>query len=250
MKHVALIFLLLLYSTIAVSELEQNPRISLIIDDLGYRMAAGRRVINLPGPVVVSILPGTPHAVSVAQLANSAGKEIIAHLPMQSIDDRNLGPMALTAEMDKVLFIEQIEHCLNAIPFIQGVNNHMGSLLTRSEHSMAWLMEKLAKRGGLFFVDSRTTHHTVAQEMASNFGLPNLKRDVFLDNDPVEDNIRAEFERLISIARRRGYAIAIGHPNPATLRFLENRLPLLKSEGIDLVSLSTILRAQQSIALN
>jgi polysaccharide deacetylase 2 family uncharacterized protein YibQ len=38
---------------------QSAPRIAIIIDDLGYQVAAGRRAGALPGPVVCAILPAT-----------------------------------------------------------------------------------------------------------------------------------------------------------------------------------------------
>ena len=38
------------------------------------------------------------------------------------------------------------------------------------------------------------------------------KRDVFLDPEPAAAAVAREFERLKSLARKRGSAIAIGHP--------------------------------------
>ena len=64
-----------------------------------------------------------------------------------------------------------------------GVNNHMGSLLTRHPGHMLWLMRTLQQHGEnpLFFVDSRTTVATVARRLAVENGVPNTDRNVFLD---------------------------------------------------------------------
>ena len=104
-----------------------------------------------------------------------------------------------------------------------------------------WLMRSLSRHGKLFFVDSRTTKETVALRMANEAGVPGVKRDVFLDHDPSPKAIEYQFDRLLRLARKNGYAVAIGHPYPATLAMLERRLPLLRRQGIRLVSIRTIL---------
>jgi polysaccharide deacetylase 2 family uncharacterized protein YibQ len=120
------------------------------------------------------------------------------------------------------------------------VNSHRGSLLTRHPGHMGWLMEEILRAGGLYFVDSYTTHRSVALQVASERGVPAIKRDVFLDSDP--DNVAREFERLKTLARERGLAVAIGHPYPATLDFLERAIPGLVEEGIQLVPLRELIK--------
>ena len=50
---------------------------------------------------------------------------------------------------------------IESTPGIRGINNHMGSLLTRHPGHMAWLMAELNNQNINYFIDSRTTqiHH-------------------------------------------------------------------------------------------
>lgn len=59
--------------------------------------------------------------------------------------------------------------------------------------------------------------------------------------------MRRMFERMKTLARERGSIIAIGHPYPSTLEFLERELPGLAAQGIELVAVSEILRDSQSL---
>jgi polysaccharide deacetylase 2 family uncharacterized protein YibQ len=129
-----------------------------------------------------------------------------------------------------------------AVPFAIGVNGHRGSLLTRHPGHMRWLMEEIDARG-MLFVDSYTTPRSVALDMALEAGVPATRRDVFLDTDPAPESIDREFERLKALARRHGSAVAIGHPYPATLTFLERRLPMLAAQGFRLVGIRELLNS-------
>ena len=117
----------------------------------------------------------------------------------------------------------------------------MGSALTQEPQAMMWLM-RAVKRHKLFFIDSRTTHKTVALEIALQENIRTASRDVFLDNDRSPYGIDKEFRRLLTVAKRRKTAIAIGHPYPATLLYLEHAIPMLKREGVRLISVSEILK--------
>ena len=227
---------------LAASASASEARISIIIDDLGYRKAEGLRALRLPGPVAVAILPGTPQAVVLAEVANAEDKEVLVHLPLQAtIDDGLDEPGSLGLDTTRSEFRAGVEHAIASIPHVSGVNNHRGSLLTRHPGHMRWLMEDiLAQEESLFFIDSYTTHHSVALTIAGEHGVPALKRDVFLDNQRDRESIANEFERLKRIAREKGAAVAIGHPFPETLEFLEAALPELAAEGIALVPVTAL----------
>lgn len=220
--------------------------ISIIIDDIGPALQPGQRAIGLPGPVAFAFLPHTQHSAQLAKVAAQHNKEVLLHLPMQAVQDGPLGPGAVTLEMDQVEFIATVRRALAAVPHVSGVNNHMGSLLTRHPGHMTWLMRELKAQGDLFFLDSRTSVQTVAEQMAREQGVPALRRHVFLDHDPAPEAVAAEFERLVALARRQGYAIAIGHPYTSTLSLLEQRLPQLKGQGIELIPLREMLLRQEA----
>jgi polysaccharide deacetylase 2 family uncharacterized protein YibQ len=86
----------------------------------------------------------------------------------------------------------------------------------------------------LYFVDSRTTADTVAADAARAAGVPHLSRRVFLDNEPNVEAIAERFEFAVAEARRLGVAVAIGHPYPETIEFLQRALPQLEDESIQL----------------
>lgn len=221
------------------------PRIAIIIDDLGYQLAAGQRAIALPGPVVCAILPGTPRATLLAISAWEHGKEVLLHLPLQAVDHAGpVEPQVITLDMSRESLSAAFESAMQSVPHAIGVNNHRGSLLTRHPGHMRWLMEDMQGRDGLFFVDSYTTHQSVALQIASETGVPAIRRDVFLDADPAPETVAREFERLKALARERGLAVAIGHPYPGTLEFLERAIPQLAEDGIELVPVSELINLQ------
>ncbi len=241
MTRLAVVIVAVLALGPAAAEPPARPQIAIIIDDLGYQRRAGERVIALPGPVACAILPGTPSGEVLARAARSSRKEVLLHLPMQAADPpRRAEPGMLSLDMDRAEVAAALDAALAEVPYAIGVSNHRGSLLTQQATHMQWLMEALGARERLFFVDSYTTHRSVAMRTARGNGVQAVRRDVFLDDDPSVDRIREEFERLKRLARERGAAIAIGHPYDATLGFLETALPSLVDEGFDLVPISVL----------
>lgn len=216
------------------------PAISIIIDDIGYSRELGAQLLDLPRPVTLAILPHSPHGAALARRAQRSGHEIMLHLPMESSVGADSGPGTLAAGMSDEHFTSTLVDNLRAIPGISGVNNHMGSLLTSRRDAMQRLMGGIAARGDLFFIDSRTTTSTVAEETARLFGIPSTRRDVFLDNRRDAASIDGKFDELLRRARLNGHAVAIGHPYPETIAVLRRRLSQL--HGIRLI------RVDQQIA--
>lgn len=235
----------------------QEPQVSIIIDDLGYRLDAGRRAIALPGPVACAILPGAPRSRRLARYAHERGKEVLLHLPMQAMDDIDdmadrvpASPGSLSIDMSRQALTRVFADAMQSVPHAVGVNNHRGSLVTRHPGHMHWLMQTIREQQLEFFVDSYTTHKSVALKLAAENGVAALKRDVFLDTDPDPAEIRHQFERLKTLARRNGAAVAIGHPYPTTLEALEQLLPSLGDEGIRLVPVRELLLHRTDVGTN
>lgn len=220
---------------------DQTPRIAIIIDDLGYQLAAGHRAVNLPGPVACAILPQTPQSANLAAAAHKAGKEVLLHLPLQSIREAT-GSGHVVLDMERGEFGRLFAAHIASVPHAVGVNTHQGSLLTQHPGHMTWLMEEIRARGNLFFVDSFTTHRSIALRMAHESGVPAVRRDVFLDPDRSRQTVEREFTRLKTLARTRGLAVGIGHPYVDTLEFLEEVLPQLSGEGFELIGIGEYVR--------
>lgn len=239
---VALLCLLL----VAAAGAQPPIRIAIIIDDLGNSQQLGRQAVDLPGALTYAVLPQRPYSREIARRAHAQGKEVMLHLPMQTIDGRLLGAGGLHLDMARQDFARQLQASLSAVPHVSGVNNHMGSLLTQHPGAMRWLMEDLQCFDGLYFVDSRTDVRSVARRYAQEAGLPNAQRDVFLDNEQDVDYVRGQLRRLVETARQRGAAVGIGHPYPETLAVLAEELPLLAAQGIQLVPASRLVERQRN----
>lgn len=231
--------LLLISSGLPAAQAETHTAAlaTIIIDDLGYSRYWGERVIALDGPITCAVLPHSPNSKFLAREAHARGKEVILHAPMANTRGRPLGPGAMTEHMSELELLSKLLWNLAAVPFATGINNHMGSLLTQREEAMGWVMQEL-KRHDLFFVDSRTTGGSVAPEAALRERVPFAVRDVFLDHDRDPQRIAAAFRRMMRIARERGRVVAIGHPYPETVEFLEKALPQLGEAGIQLIPAS------------
>jgi len=200
---------------------EASPKVAIIIDDLGYDTSLAEGFMRLDLPLTLSILPFAPSTRSIARRAKEEGREVMLHLPMEprSYPRINPGDGVLLVSMERAAILEVLERDLGEMPFVEGVNNHMGSRFTENREQMMVVLGEL-KRRGLYFVDSKTSRMSVAFDLARQMGIRTACRDIFLDNDLSEGALKIQMERLLTVARHKGHAIGIGHPHKETLWFL------------------------------
>ncbi len=221
---------------------EKKPRIAIIIDDIGYDQQIAEKFINLNTPITLSILPHSPHQRQIVLMARKKGLEIMLHLPMEPLEypGVNPGPGALLTRMSPDELIRQLNDDIDSVPYIKGINNHMGSKLTASSEQMNQIISGIKKRD-LFFIDSRTTPDSRVRSSAKLFQIPYAERDIFLDHVQEPDAIRRQFRRLEQKAITTGQAVAIGHPHAVTLQILREELPEILKK-LTIVPASTMVR--------
>jgi polysaccharide deacetylase 2 family uncharacterized protein YibQ len=234
-----------LFSTVVFAN---TPKIAIIIDDVGHRYQ-DTQLHSLPTEVTFSILPDTDFAPLVARQANQNGREVMIHMPMESlVPSQDLGNEPLLVSMSQAQLNAALQRALSNVPHAIGINNHMGSKFTQLKSTMDAFFASLAQTD-LFFVDSRTTPFTRAYQQALEHDIPAVERHVFLDHVYQQDFMEAQFVRLMDTAQINGFALAIGHPNKKTLAFLHANLSRLAERGITLVPISQYIDMQQPTRL-
>ncbi len=209
------------------------PKIAIIIDDIGYDKNIAQKFLDLDAVLTFSILPHSTHDKRIARIANSKGFDVMLHLPMEPNEYPliNPGPGVLLTSMSPDQLINQLNEDLDAVPFVKGVNNHMGSKMTTNAPQLYQIFSILKKRK-LYFIDSRTTVDTLCRPSAQLLHVPFGQKDVFIDHIPEPDFIREQIHRLIKIAGSHGEAIGIAHPHTATYEVLREMLPEVKEKAI------------------
>jgi polysaccharide deacetylase 2 family uncharacterized protein YibQ len=219
-----------------------RPRVAIVIDDLGVDNQIAQEILRWDIPLTFSILPFTPYSKSLAQQAHQKGKEVILHLPMEphGYPKARPGEGVLLHEMDEEKLLRQLSKDIDAVPYIKGVSNHMGSRLMEDPEKLRIILREL-KRKGLFFLDSRTTPQTVGLETAKSMGTKATERSLFLDHSKDPEDIKQQLEKLAQLSLSQGRAIGIGHPHPTTLQSIKEMIPRMKEKGIEIVPLSTLM---------
>lgn len=216
----------------------KNPKIAIVIDDVGMNLTESKRAINLPAPITLAMLPYASKVKEMAYEGKAKGHELIIHTPMEAMSSKvDLGGLALRSNMQPQVFKAEFDKIASSFDGYVGINNHMGSRLTQDPKAMKMVMAELKKRN-LYFLDSRTINTSIGAETAQTSGIPNATRDVFLDHEETPEFVLNALLKTEKIAKEKGYAIAIGHPKDVTMSALQKWIPTLKAKGIELVPLS------------
>lgn len=231
-----------------VSPMENNTNISynwisIVIDDTGNTLKYIDEYFNLAKKfnITFSILPDSHYASRFANLAHENGIEVMLHMPMEA--DISFGEKTVIKtdmNADEIAFL--LNYAFSKVPYAKGLNNHTGSVATKDASTVGYMLKYL-KENDKYFLDSYTTAHSVVYDLAITNGVKTAKRSVFLDNSHNYEDIMKQWETLISLSKRDGGAIAIGHyQNRETLDFLEKNIVNLVKEGIVTVNILSVLQ--------
>jgi len=211
-----------------------RAKLAIIIDDVGTGEQA-QKLIALPVRVTPSIFPPEYQRKDTRSLARGFEHYAI-HLPMEASSAKNNS--ATLRASDNYEKLRGVIAKLRAdFPNAKFINNHTGSKFTADERAMQNLLRAMNEYGFLF-IDSRTSPATKAKAAMNGLGMRYVHRDVFLDNQNSVAAVRKKLREAVALAKKQGYAIAIGHPKSSTLRALANSVDILGE--VDLVYLDEI----------
>jgi len=223
------------------TEAPSIAKIAIVLDDWGYSLRDESFLSDFHYPVTISILPHLPYSSQIAYLADKNGKEIILHLPMEPHERKEirLEKQVVFTRMNEKEIIRMVNDALKSVPFASGINNHMGSKATEDERVMA-IVFNLLKKKKLYFFDSFVTSYSVCEPLAGKMKLRFARRDIFLDNQADYKYISNQLQLLIKKAKKKGFAIGVGHDRPLTLQVIKDYAPALEKQGIKLVFVSDL----------
>ncbi|MDP3143030.1 MAG: divergent polysaccharide deacetylase family protein [Candidatus Omnitrophota bacterium] len=214
-------------------------KIAIVIDDWGYNLRNENFLSEFNYPVTISILPHLAYSSQIAYLTRKNNKEIILHLPMEPHERKeiHLEKQVVFTHMNEKEIIQTLNDALKSVPFSSGVNNHMGSRATEDERVMAILFRQLKKKK-LYFLDSFVTSYSICESLAEKMNVRFVQRDVFLDNQADYKYIVGQLQLLVKKAKKKGFAVGVGHDRQLTLQAIKDFAPAFEKQGIKLVFVS------------
>ena len=200
------------------SSVKGRAKLVLIIDDVAtFEHASMVKSIGLK--ITPSIFPATKTHPDTPNIARTFEFYMI-HLPMQAkhFDSPEIGTLTINESFESMH--EKIKKIRKDFPRAKYTNNHTGSRFTSDYDAMDKAYRALIEQG-FIFVDSKTIAQTAVARAAKKYNQPYISRDIFLDDDPSVAAVRRELVAAVNLAKKRGYAIAIGHPKKNTIAVIK-----------------------------
>lgn len=223
---------------VRLAERGGRPKLVIIIDDVSTQSQLNQ--IKATGvPITPSIFPPSKLSRSSHRLAEGLEHYMI-HLPMESGSAQfNRQSKTLRTTFSDEEIEARVKELRELFPHARYINNHTGSVFTDDYDAMERLYSVLRKEG-FFFVDSRTIGSTKVPQITKVRGDTYVARDVFIDNVQRVPHIHKQLEKAVKIAKKRGYAIAIGHPHETTFEALSTAKEIFQE--VDLVYIDELYR--------
>ena len=203
-----------------------KPKIAIVIDDITTQ-AQKDKILSMGYKINMAFLPPTKTHPDSAKIAQSLSFHMI-HFPMQAsgaFKGEEINTLTINDSYETIE--KRVKQLREWYPNAVYTNNHTGSVFTENEEAVDKLFRAL-KKYNFIFVDSRTSAKSVAKKYAKKYDMPYIVRNTFIDNDRDFKSIQNQLKKAIDIAKKQGYAIAIGHPHTVTLEVLKDSKSLFK----------------------
>ena len=206
-------------------DLKTKPKLVIIIDDVVSKTQKDK-ILNIGYPITMAFLPPNGVQKESAIIAQNLPFHMI-HFPMQASKNfKNIEVNTLNISDSYETIEARVKQLRVLYPNATYTNNHTGSVFTENYEAMDKLFRAL-KKYNFIFVDSKTTPNSVAKELSIKYQMPYIVRDTFLDNDRSFTAIQNQLKDAIRVAKKQGFAIAIGHPYEVTFQVLKESKHLL-----------------------
>ncbi len=225
---------------------DKRPRIAVVVTGLGLSGAATEAAIQeLPGSVTLAFSPYAKNLDQWMTLARTAGHEVLLDLPMEPIDypQQDPGPYTLLTSIDPKQNLFKMQWLLSRGTGYVGVTNHMGSRFTASGKDLGPVINTMKSRG-LLFLDSRASDQSVAAKMAREANMPWALNNRFIDAEASRPAIDARLGEVEEIAKKTGFAVAMGSAYPVTMERVAKWIPEAEKRGFAIAPVSAIANKQ------
>ena len=238
---IGVVMLAVLVGCVSRPPVPARPKLAIILDDAGEKTGFYKDIYALPCPVTLAIIPFAPQAQAVLSMTRKHKLDVIGHIPMQSpITSEYAAVLATNMTASEISL--NLTRAIDLLPGIQGINNHMGSLASMDRPAMDAVMAVLEARK-MFIVDSRTTRDSQIVVEARDWGVACVAKDEFLDSEAGQEKIEKHLRYLLSLARKRGYAVGIGHVQNLETIMVLNEFMHKHARDVELVGINRLIKA-------
>lgn len=217
-----------------------HPRVAIVFEHAGSSLEDLKPIYAMHEPFGLGIFPHQRYSVQIVRDAEARGLTPLLHLPLESIDAAEVGPVSgvVWDRMSDAEITRTVEGDLASVPGLVGVSSHAGSRATADRRVMTAVL-KVIKAHGLWFQENRTTRRSVATDVARALGMRTVLVTTYLDDPPTD--MDRKVLALLAAAKRRGWAVAGAHITTGAPQIVARHLAEFQEAGVVFVPITTFL---------
>lgn len=217
-----------------------KPKIAMIITNLGLSRLPTELAINTPKEFGLGFLPYTSSLKSLLYKAQENGHEIYLYLPleMESSSD-NPGKHALMINQSLEENISRLEILLNSFKKYEGVYSSYREKVSSNSELMNAIFEKI-KHKNLIFILGKNNNTSTLHYSQNKVGV--ISANIVIDKELDREKILHNLELLVTAAKENSSALGYIQGYALTIEIINEWLPTLKKNNIELVPASELMK--------
>jgi len=220
-----------------------TAKMAILVEDFGFKAdQTTAAFLSFTEPVSVSMVSSRRLSTWTAQIANEYKKEILIMLPMEPLPESYSKYDGIKIKIDypeeRIKTI--IKDATDAIPSFAGFCNFYGNRVLEDSRVMKIIFKEIQKHHGYFIITSESKK-SIAESIARKIQLPYQKIDFTINSDNSAEIIGDSLRYCAVLAQKTGKVLVRGRASDSFITALQNTLPQIKQNGIQLVYVSEIL---------
>ena len=218
-----------------------KPRIAVVLYGLGQARLATEAALALPAGVTLSFSPYSRELAEWSQRASGAGHETLLDLPMETerYPAMDPGPYGLLNALPSAENYKRLEAVMARMAGYVGLLMPLKETVSNNTAAIASLVSSI-KKHGVILLGSENEAAMPFSEAAIRSTTPILHADLVLDARIQETHIQGQLALLEQLAKKQGFALAIGRSFPVTVEQVAEWTRTLDAKGIELVPLTNL----------
>ena len=223
-----------------LKKMSAGGKIAIIVTNLGLNKKPTEMALKLPKQCALGFLPYTKTLKPLLHQAQSEGHEIYLYVPMQtSRSYENPGKYALLGNLPAEENMMRLNVILNSHARYDGVYSSFKEVFTSNPQVSEFLFDNLEDKN-LIFLMGKSFGNKIPPHLQARENL--LYSSIVIDKDPDQEEIKANLEKLIKIAKENGSALGYSQGYSLSIDMINEWIPTLRARGVKLVPASELLK--------
>lgn len=214
----------------------QSPKIAILLTGLGLDKKATQMSLTLPPTVSLGFLPYTTSMKSLMHDAMQRGHEIFLYAPFQLDNaDNNPGMLPILLSNSSEQNISNLERLTSGFINCTGIYSVHNEIFSQNGESVTPVVEFIKNKKMLLLLGNNKNIDILLNKYDNIIAHP-IVVDTKLDKLTIKQNLK----ELVALAKVQGKVLGTLQGYPITINLLNEWIPSLIEQGVELVPVSSL----------